>query len=394
MSFDRIRQKFAAARESARMRQKLASIIESTPAGRLAKEVTGLARTKRATKATAERLRKQLDDLTTGANRDAVARTRVASYLNDLERYARTDSGGIWNWIKNKFGMVADVIKGLLRPLGGKQVRKEMEAAAELLHALGSKTDEGKGRKVTIQAEDPQTQADAEAALRQLGYDVQSPVHPINRLPEDLLREEPQPPEDRGPGPERIQPANQPGPNRGVRRMLNGVAVYFDPNDPIITGEMIRVQSSNVHSIGFLWQEKNPSKSILKVRFLDHRKKGSGQGGATYQYYDVHPRVFIQFQNAASKGKFVWDNLRIRGTVSGHQYRYSLSALGPSKYVPRQATRIGDQEWYLKRTFNAGKGRKYRSELEDELVRKLTDKQRGLPKSVFPNTAKPRNGTR
>jgi hypothetical protein len=172
-----------------------------------------------------------------------------------------------------------------------------------------------------------------------------------------------------------------------VRKMLGGMFVYFRPDDPIITGEMIPVKSSNVHSIGFIWNDERPTDGTLKVRFLDSSGgKKTGKGGATYHYYDVHPRVFIEFQKASSKGKFVWDKLRVRGTVSGHQYRYGLARLGSSGYVPRQATRIGNKEWYLQRSVQAADGRTLKSALKDRMIRQLTPKQQTLPKSMFPNT--------
>jgi hypothetical protein len=71
--------------------------------------------------------------------------------------------------------------------------------------------------------------------------------------------------------------------------------------------------------------------------------------GPTYAYFAVPPAVFTRMQSAASKGTFVWDELRIRGTVYGHRYNYSLvvgqlteSATGaPGQYIPRKATKRG-----------------------------------------------------
>lgn len=71
--------------------------------------------------------------------------------------------------------------------------------------------------------------------------------------------------------------------------------------------------------------------------------------GPTYAYFDVPIRVFVRMKNAASKGRFVWDELRVRGTLWGHQYRYSLvkseatvMADGQAvPYIPRRATPAG-----------------------------------------------------
>lgn len=73
--------------------------------------------------------------------------------------------------------------------------------------------------------------------------------------------------------------------------------------------------------------------------------KGRGGRGAMYAYFDVPARVFERMKNAASKGKFVWDELRIRGTVFGHKFRYQLVqgqvTPGTGVYIPRKATAKG-----------------------------------------------------
>lgn len=75
---------------------------------------------------------------------------------------------------------------------------------------------------------------------------------------------------------------------------------------------------------------------------------GRGGRGARYAYFDVPMRVFERMRRASSKGKFVWDELRVRGTVYGHKYRYSLvqGQVSTQKgvqgvYIPRKATAQG-----------------------------------------------------
>lgn len=74
----------------------------------------------------------------------------------------------------------------------------------------------------------------------------------------------------------------------------------------------------------------------------------SNSPGPTYAYLNVPPAIFSQMKAAASKGKFVWDKLRVRGTIHGHQYRYVLAKPAlidhrgtPQYYVPRKATKRG-----------------------------------------------------
>lgn len=149
-----------------------------------------------------------------------------------------------------------------------------------------------------------------------------------------------------------------------------------DPNDPVFTGEMIPVESSNVHSIGFIWNTDDPMKGTLKVRFLQSAKgdRSSKGAGPLYHYHDVHPDVFDAFVRANSKGGFVWDRLRIRGTVSGHRFHYDLKGI-TNGYVPRKATRLGKNEYFIGRSAkfrNAqGQTREFSSSLPDQFVQNL-----------------------
>lgn len=156
----------------------------------------------------------------------------------------------------------------------------------------------------------------------------------------------------------------------------------FNPNfEPPLPGEttpysqeiVCVAESSNVYSFAYDYQA-----STLFVTFQGHKinrksvrkgrvRRGRGQSrpqligqlgstltgerggrGAMYAYFDVPVRVFERMQRAASKGKFVWDELRVRGTVYGHKYRYSLVQGQVSTqrgvagvYIPRKATPKG-----------------------------------------------------
>jgi len=172
------------------------------------------------------------------------------------------------------------------------------------------------------------------------------------------------------------------------RRQVIGRNYQFEPDDPIVTGEMIDVISSNVHSIGYDWNEAAPSQGTLKVRYLEKhgRKTRTRAAGPLYLYHKVHPEVFMAFQQAASKGKFVWDRLRIRGTVSGTRFHYELQDTGSTNYIPRKAARFGRNEYFIRRQFQ---GRQ--SDLRDEFVRELQG-NRG-PRGFVPNRGAPNRGT-
>lgn len=153
-----------------------------------------------------------------------------------------------------------------------------------------------------------------------------------------------------------------------------------DPDDPIYHGQWIKVTSSNVYAIAYVWNEAQPSKGTLKVRYKHKLKGGGTQPGPIYDYHDVHPAVFDSFRAAASKGTFVWDRLRIRGTVSGHRYQYDLAGAHKSGYVPRKAVRYGNNEYFVGRQFQAtntrtGEQRTLTSALPDARVRKVRSVQ-------------------
>ena len=130
---------------------------------------------------------------------------------------------------------------------------------------------------------------------------------------------------------------------------------------------MIPVTSSNVHSISYEWPTADRTRPRdLLVRFLSGTGKQRQGEGSLYKYQSVPYHVFEAFEAAASMGAFVWDELRIRGTVSGHQYAYDLAGISADGYIPRQAglKRGHHGEWYMQRSFQ---GRK--SSLPEQQVR-------------------------
>lgn len=69
--------------------------------------------------------------------------------------------------------------------------------------------------------------------------------------------------------------------------------------------EPLFVHSSNVGMVQFF----EPDNKLL-VEFL---------GGGTYIYSNISVQEAIQFAQAQSKGGWIWDNLRIRGSKKGHK---------------------------------------------------------------------------
>lgn len=75
-------------------------------------------------------------------------------------------------------------------------------------------------------------------------------------------------------------------------------------------GTWVSVQSSHVSAIHY-----EQATSQLQIEYWN---------GWFYQYEDIDYAEARSFYNAASHGKWVWDHLRLRGTVFGYQKPYSF----------------------------------------------------------------------
>lgn len=196
----------------------------------------------------------------------------------------------------------------------------------------------------------------AEALLRRAGYKVEAPVRwnggQIAPPPGGFNR--------RRPAPGQTTPLPLPGWEERPR-----VATRDTSEDDLLAGTMYEVQSSNVHSIGMRIDSEGDSKGTLLVRFLGQHAEGIRAGlGSLYGYFDVPVALFREFQRAASKGGFVWDHLRVRGTIAGHRYQYELLGVTSAyaggqqheNYVPRQAAlkRGAAGQHFITRTFGVG----------------------------------------
>lgn len=109
----------------------------------------------------------------------------------------------------------------------------------------------------------------------------------------------------------------------------NTVAETFATDDVdafLHFGKWLPVQSSNVAEIRY-----DPDESELQIRFLN---------GGYYQYQDVSVREAESLARSSSKGKWVWDFLRVRGTIFGHRKPYQFIS-APSSYQPQWMRRAG-----------------------------------------------------
>ena len=170
------------------------------------------------------------------------------------------------------------------------------------------------------------------------------------------------------------EPPEQPGGgqrgNMRPSRVNPGDAPPLPGEESPYGQETLTPQSSNVFSFSY-----QPRNSTLYVTFKgnvlhgDGVRTGKGRRGGMdqligrrgrtvggksdtrgpmYAYDGVPARVYQRMQLAQSKGRFVWDELRIRGTIYGHKYPNRLvqgqvvTQTGISGvYIPRKATKQG-----------------------------------------------------
>lgn len=77
----------------------------------------------------------------------------------------------------------------------------------------------------------------------------------------------------------------------------------------VYKGAALPVHSSNVEHIQY-----DINKKVLIVSF---------HGGGQYSYQQVSEQEAINFAQAFSKGKFIWDTFRVRGSRTAHKKPYS-----------------------------------------------------------------------
>jgi hypothetical protein len=167
----------------------------------------------------------------------------------------------------------------------------------------------------------------------------------------------------------------------------------FPTDHPIVTGQPVKAQSSNVYAYWYDYDKRR-----LYIQFWETNNK-SQSPGPTYWYESVTTEQFISLYKADSKGTWIWDNIRVRGTVSSHRgLTYKLAAVGASGYVPRKAEftngSSGKGEYFIKRRVNVrGTNVWLSSQRPDALVSAYERKpNRAEPNRGEPNRGEPNRG--
>lgn len=309
--------------------------------------------------------------------------TEMGQLAAGIERYAKR-GGGAWSLLSgflDAMGPTGQILKALAMPTKASKgsLNTGLQAAMNLLQAFGYEVLPNKQNATAADM-----QRGIEAARKMLedqGYKVLAPG------------EEP-------PRPDKTLPFNTPKklrsgtPRKHVNLLLETGTKRFAVDHPIVTGDWTKTpQSTNVYSFRY-----DVERRTLYVRFRANPEDGSGyvakpfKPGPVYAYYHVPAKVFLGMLDAPSKGTFIWDELRVRGTISGHQFDYSLYSVRDG-YVPRKATLRADGEYFVPRQVRGRSGRIHASQLPEQMVRPLfgksTDPNRGGPNRGEPNRGRP-----
>lgn len=288
--------------------------------------------------------------------------TEFGQLTQQVQQYAKR--GGVTYRLLNRFldelGPAGKLIRALANPKGRPaqtSQARDLGAARDFLQSFGYEVLPPALERMRGPAELQRNIGAAAEFLENLGYKVELPGDP------KALVGEPKP---RTRLPFGISETTTRGTQRKVVDLPEKQGRY--PKDhPIVTGAFVQVQSSNVYSIAY-----DAEMAYLYVRFKATGQDGkkSDAPGPLYQYAEVRPQAFLSMLSSMSKGKWVWDHLRQRGTVSGHKKPYRLVGV-MGGYVPRQATLTARGEEYQQREVMSTAGRWLRSSLPNQLIRPL-----------------------
>lgn len=313
--------------------------------------------------------------------------------IRETAKYSKFSGslGHLLDQFLGSLGPLGSLIKSIAGRTGSVPggIQGDIQNAVDFLNAVAPETLSGPGRRRATTALPPTSKiADQLEAARELleqhGYEVTAPTKPKQRQPLPSP-----PPEIEKPYPGGVPRKTSTGsPRKIVEMIVDGQKRRFPVTHPIVTGDNVSdFQSSNVHSFSYDYD-----KSRLYVRFKAPKGKNRGKG-SLYAYEHFPPGLFLKMLSAPSKGTFIWDTIRIRGTVSGHRFDYRLVAV-TGGYVPRKATYIGGgNEAFVPRSmrfYNLG-SRQYHS-MNSPLPYEVLP-ARGEPNRGTPNRGTPNRGT-
>lgn len=282
-----------------------------------------------------------------------IAGTHFGQFARQAEHYAKRGNPErklLEDFLKG-LGPTGSLLRELAMPGGrGSSLDRSLQAATSLLRAFGG----GTLSPLWASTEQiRQSMADAQTYLEHAGFQVLPPAAA------DAVTKA---------GAERKADAARERRSTIDVLMGDNSTRRFPKTHPIATGEMLAgFKSSNVYAFGY--DQRN---AFLYVRFKDREDDNNlGGPGPIYLYRDVPPEIFLKMMAAPSKGTFIWDSIRYRGTVSGHRYDYALVGV-QGGYVPRKAVLTARGEEYQPRMVKSLSANKWlRSRRGAQLVRPL-----------------------
>jgi hypothetical protein len=272
----------------------------------------------------------------------------LSELMRDVQRYGKGGLKPLIQGLISTLGPEGKLLDALIGYTPGKTAgtSKLLSSAIELLRAFGYEVlpppEEALSEKDKRRAD--------EAAKRWLEQDEKKRKPTRKRKKQPRKGQRTDPPEEL-PEQRRMPPGRSTEPvtiEDSARRKRR-----FPANHPIITGKFTRTpNSTNVYEFAYDIEEWD-----LFVRFMND----SGGPGPLYRYSSVTPEQYLgmyRFRNQgdrtgtgrsfSSPGTFVWGQLRIRGTVAGHQKDYQLVSTTDGS-VPRKATLTPQGEAFVPR---------------------------------------------
>ena len=298
---------------------------------------------------------------------DQIAGSDFASVVRTVEQYGRR--GGLPKSVIAGFlkslGPAGNILKALaLSPKTDLGYRNSLNDAVAMIRAFGGEVLLPKGQG-TVQDVNRGIEA-AIQRLQEIGYTVTKVGEPGTSGGRVASKTD-----------EGIQPT---GSRKTVDlEMASGLQQRFGPNHPIVTGDMVPTPgSTNVYEFGYDYEH-----TYLYVRFKGHGAPKEhvrpNSPGPLYRYAHVTPEEFLSLYKlrnhsgeGGGPGDWVWDHLRERGTVSGHQKDYELVGIMDG-HVPRKATVRKNaegklEEWFVPRMVRNQHGKWLRSRYKEELA--------------------------
>lgn len=272
--------------------------------------------------------------------RTSLLSSDFGTMVREVERYVRMggETGRLVSEFLSQMGPIGSLIRSVLgsgRRRSG--IDGDIQSAIDFLDAVAPEALSSRGRS--------RSQTPKPPAAKRSALDVAAQIEAAKQLLEGHGYEVKQAPAKK----EKTYPGGVPKTtSRGLPRKVvdidvGGATRRFPVEHPIVTKRMVLTpESSNVYSYQY-----DVDTWTLYIRFQSHIHAGGP--GSMYAYSNVPPDIFLKMHTAPSKGGFVWDYIRIRGTVSGHRYDYRLYAVRDN-YVPRKATMTANGEMFLPRS--------------------------------------------